>query len=353
MAALFIVLLAFPGRLGEVTRSVLVDAFTAVSSFVAAALLLFYGLERVFEVDIRAKLRHAKSLQVPFAAALGATPGCGGAIIVVAAYSSGHVTFGAVVATLTATMGDAAFLLLATRPDAAAIVLPVALVVGVASGWFVDRFLPMLGAAPRSALPPAPSTGRVGWKHRLSVTFCAAGLIVGVLELLAVDVAAAVGDAWLAALATSGTLALLLVWITSPLRAVASVDDPPVVRTAEETAFVSVWILAAFLAYEYLVSFAGLELELWFQGAAPLLPFIAVAVGFIPGCGPQVLVASLFIQGVVPFAALIGNAISNDGDALFPAIALERRAALVATAVTAVPAIVVAYAFYFLLPVLR
>ena len=81
-----------------------------------------------------------------------------------------------------------------------------------------------------------------------------------------------------------------------------------------------------------------------------LLPLLGVLVGFIPGCGPQVLVATLYINGVIPFAALIGNAISNDGDALFPAIALNPKAAVVATAYSAIPALIVGYGFYFFLP---
>ncbi len=77
---------------------------------------------------------------------------------------------------------------------------------------------------------------------------------------------------------------------------------------------------------------------------------LAALLGATPGCGPQVLVATLFINGVIPFSALIGNAISNDGDALFPAIALEPRAAFFATAYSAVPALIVACGFYFLAP---
>ena len=73
-------------------------------------------------------------------------------------------------------------------------------------------------------------------------------------------------------------------------------------------------------------------------------------MGFIPGCGPQVLEATLYVNGVIPFAALIGNAISNDGDALFPAIALNPRAAVVATGYSTIPALIVAYGFYFLAP---
>ena len=104
----YLALAVAPGNLGELTRSLMTDAYVQVSVFVAATLLLFYGSERLFKYDIGNSLKNARHFQVPLAALLGATPGCGGAVVVVAAYSSGNVGFGAVVATLTATMGDAA-----------------------------------------------------------------------------------------------------------------------------------------------------------------------------------------------------------------------------------------------------
>ncbi len=87
-----------------------------------------------------------------------------------------------------------------------------------------------------------------------------------------------------------------------------------------------------------------------FASVAPLLPLIGVAIGLIPGCGPQVLVATMYVTGVIPFAALVGNAISNDGDALFPAIALTPRAAIMATVYSTIPALIVAYGFYLFAP---
>lgn len=64
---------------------------------------------------------------------------------------------------------------------------------------------------------------------------------------------------------------------------------------------------------------------------APLIPAMAVLVGFIPGCGPQILITSLYLSGSVPRSAQLGNAIANDGDALFPALAVAPKAAMVAT----------------------
>ncbi|MCY4326521.1 MAG: hypothetical protein OXC53_02875 [Rhodobacteraceae bacterium] len=41
---------------------------------------------------------------------------------------------------------------------------------------------------------------------------------------------------------------------------------------------------------------------------------------------------------------------SNDGDALFPAIAVDPKAAIMATLASAVPALITAYGFYLLIP---
>jgi hypothetical protein len=61
-------------------------------------------------------------------------------------------------------------------------------------------------------------------------------------------------------------------------------------------------------------------------------------------------VTTFYINGLVPFSALIGNAIANDGDALFPAIALNPKAAMIATVYSAIPAVFVAYGLYFFAP---
>ncbi|BDF94400.1 hypothetical protein KAN5_12380 [Pseudoalteromonas sp. KAN5] len=106
-------------------------------------------------------------------------------------------------------------------------------------------------------------------------------------------------------------------------------------------------MVASFMLFEILITFAGVDLKAWFAHYAYLAPLIAVVIGFLPGCGPQIVVTTLYIQGIIPFSALAANAISNDGDALFPAIAMAPRAAFVATIYSAVPAILVGYGLYF------
>ena len=347
----FLALGLAPGYLGTLTRELMVDAYLQVSSFVAATLLLFYGAERLFNFDIGSALKKARGLQVPLAALLGATPGCGGAVIVVAAYSSGNVGFGAVVATLTATMGDAAFLLIAIRPEAALVVLPLSFTVGIVAGWIVDRFNKIdLTPDPSKHCEIAPVIGKVRWQDYGYALIAAPGLIIGITQLSGANIFAIYNPSLIFIIALTGTFLGIFIWATSPLKAMTNLADHPLTRMAEETSFISIWVIGAYLAYDYADAFAGLDLEAAFRSVGPLLPLLGVLVGFIPGCGPQVLIATLYINGVVPFAALIGNAISNDGDALFPAIALNPKAAIVATAYSAIPALVVGYGFYLLAP---
>lgn len=343
-------LAAIPGDLGALTRGLMTDAFVQVSVFVAATLLLFYGSERVFRFDMGSSLRNARGWQVPIAALLGATPGCGGAVVVVAAYSSGNVTFGAVVATLTATMGDAAFLLIAVKPETAAVLIPIQLGVGILTGWVIDRLVktdlrPTRGAA--CAL--APLIGVQRWRDYAYLAMILPGLVVGAAQIGQITIDTVLGIP-IEGFALVGVTLGLVIWAVSPVNAMTNAKDGPITRMAEETSFISVWVLIAYLVYDYAAAYAGLDLAALFLSIAPVLPLFAAIVGLVPGCGPQVLVATLYVNGAIPFSALIANAISNDGDALFPAIALAPRAAVMATVYSTIPALIVAYGFHFLAP---
>ena len=75
---------------------------------------------------------------MPAGALLGALPGCGGAIVAVTQFTRGTMSFGSVVATLTSTMGDALFLLLAREPVTAGLVAGIGAIAGIVTGYLVD-----------------------------------------------------------------------------------------------------------------------------------------------------------------------------------------------------------------------
>ena len=68
---------------------------------------------------------------------------------------------------------------------------------------------------------------------------------------------------------------------------------------------------------------------------------IGTLIGIIPGCGPQIIFVTLYTRGMLPFAALLANAISQDGDALFPLLAIDKRASLWSTIFNTIAALIV------------
>ena len=336
----------FPGKLGEITRLSLFDAYIQVTVFVAATLLIFFSLEHFFRIDVGILMKKGDIWQVPMASFLGALPGCGGAVVVITAFARGNIRLGAMVAALIATMGDAAFLLLAKEPTTYIRLIGISMFAAIVSGWLVDRF--HQGELYSSEVKNIKNIkiGELRIRDKLFMSLAAPGLILGILQLAQINISEF--GIIIFSLGVFGALFSIAVWAISPINAVSSSGDHPFTRSSEETSFVTIWVIAGFLAYEYAYAFFGLDLEVLAEAAWIFLPLLAVLVGFIPGCGPQVLVTTLYLNGIIPFAALIANSISNDGDALFPAIALTPKMAVIATLYSGIPALIISYIFLFL-----
>jgi hypothetical protein len=272
-----------------------------------------------------------------------------------------------VVATLTATMGDAMFLLLAREPMTGLTVLVMGVVVGTASGYLVDA---MHGpefmrqektAAPNGASDVSSETVR-SWTlvERSWVALMIPGVVIGVMAAFQVDF-----DQFITPLISSepsqllgviGAVLAIAMWVnsgdgmeSSPCTSgdTCEVHTKPIVRRViDDTNFITTWVVFAFVGYELVVATFEVDLGAALTVWAPLVPAMAILIGFIPGCGPQILVTSLYVTSAIPLSAQLGNALANDGDALFPAIAVAPKAAIVATIYSAIPALLVAYGWY-------
>ncbi len=339
------------------------DAYVQVTVFVALTLFIFYGLESLLKIDTEKFLKKHKKYQVPIATVLGALPGCGGAIMVMTQYSMGRLGFGAVVAVLTSTMGDAAFLLLSQKPDAALVIFSISIAVGIIFGYLVEfihghDFLHMS----KKGLPKNFGTFyKYGiWKHPWTILLIP-GLIVGlftafqkveIIDNLIAQIGIPDFSLWLG---VAGAILSFLLWVFNPTAGSAASNffecksrGDVMEKVTADTAFVTTWVIVGYLAFELGVIWTGFDFQALFKTYAAFVPLMATLIGFLPGCGPQVLVTTMYLQGFVPFSAQISNAISNDGDALFPAIAISPKASIVATLYTAIPALLVGYGYYFL-----
>jgi len=149
----------------------------------------------------------------------------------------------------------------------------------------------------------------------------------------------------------AGAILCIFMWSLNPLSDFQCSTDRTrnlLSRVVDTTNFVTTWVICGFLTFEIFMYFTEYNLKTFFEIWLPFVPLMAIFMGFLPGCGPQIVVTTFYLNGIIPLSAEIGNAISNDGDALFPAIALAPKAAIIATLYSAVPAIIFAYGYMFI-----
>ena len=374
------------------------DAFLAVTVFVAAMVLLFSWLQYItagrFVDTIRANTRW----QPVIGALMGITPGCGGAIVMMPMYARGYVTYGTVIATLIATLGDSAFVLIGAAVTDSSFIAPViavhliSLFIGICWGYLVDgmkitpskplgkfgptfennSLKPLLEGKNEDAREVFDDLGREdesGWGYFLLhqgytvwwiVT--ALGLIFAVLLLvwsaqdadftLEIDYNPLTLHGfitWIGLIGTSLSIILYISqknWIGDDTE--ASIGDKlysmreTMIHSASETAFVTFWVMSAYLIFEFSMLFSGMnEADLALYGDGIIAVILAAVIGLIPGCGPQIIAITAYTKDIISFPALAANAISQDGDALFPLLVRHRAASLWATVHTTIPAIIV------------
>ncbi|KDM90092.1 putative manganese transporter [Photobacterium galatheae] len=354
----------------DMTVTVLADAFWQVAAYVAATLTLYHAISNRMKhgSKLSTYLQDNQRFQVIFAAVMGALPGCGGAIIVMTQFVRGRLSFGSVVAVLTATMGDAAFLLLAAKPLTGLLTVAIGFGVGVLAGWLVDTLhggtfmQPAQNetfASENHSCTPQVQTSALRWQGFFWQWLLLPSALVAILGSFQIDTDTVFHfpPGTIAILGALFALTAMVLWSlsreVSNYQDAVSEDPKPATaslfqRVAQDTNFVTTWVIGAFLCFEIVMRVTGWDLATLFASWSPVLPLLGVLIGLIPGCGPQILVTSLYIQDTIPLSAQLGNAISNDGDALFPAIALAPKAALLATVYSGIPALLVSYGFYWL-----
>lgn len=398
------------------------NAFIQVTVFVGAVLLLFGYIDYKHSGKLVKKIEESKKTQPIIGSLLGLTPGCGGAIFVVPLFPKGTVSFGTIVATLIATMGDSAFVLMSVMPLKYLLVSIISFIVAIITGYIIDYFnfgdkllekynekrrskqeleslhrdvdhtiqnivlsehdhkentIPHIGHYEgdeidlilHHTIKGHQEIDTIGYKftHNGYIIYwiiIAIGLIFGILDLFQVDL----NDLAIPNLGTImgiiGTGFSVIMMIMGKKFIQDDTHEETELKTlflketlihnAQETAFVATWVFLAYLAYELFI--LGLGLGDYNAGEALVTSFLSqtglsavivgTLIGIIPGCGPQIIFVTLYTKGIMPFAALLANAISQDGDALFPLIAIDKRSALWSTIFNTIAGLVVGIIAY-------
>lgn len=353
----------------------LADAFMQVGVYVAVMVAFFGWLRYRYGDRVTEGLARRRRWGPLLGALLGVSPGCGGAIILMPLYTRGKVSFGTVIAALAATMGDSSWVVIAADPAVAFWIHLLLFGVGLVTGYAVDlagiapetiwkrapRLAPGVaggadpgGVGSRPSALVAPGLTASSGRPRIFAAFWGlatpAFLVSVPVVFQLVDPAALAQplgglDPYLV-LGVVGTLTALLIFAAGRGRladdSLESAQPRSVRQTlrhsAHEASFITVWVAVAYLAWQALSGLTGFDgSQLMLAGVAGVL--VGALVGLIPGCAVQIVFTGLFVSGGLPLSTLVANAVSQDGDALIPLAALRRRAAVLATLITTVPAV--------------
>ncbi|WP_373600900.1 putative manganese transporter [Paraclostridium bifermentans] len=365
------------------------ETFLHVGSLVSISILLFGYINYKTSGSFIDVISRNKNIQPILGALLGALPGCGGSIVLMPLFMSNKVTFGTIIASLIASMGDSAFLMMTSDFKAYIVITVISFIVGIITGYLVDGFKveqrlelhkhkkrvntkeKAVGLRSSSANACDIKVHNkfyhisheivhgVGYKIYLFLLISGfifmvlahSGLEFGFIEAMHSfeEVIAIVGI----------VCSFVYMIMTKKVLENENFEEnehklmslkETIIHSVSEISFVIVWIFIAYIFYDIVIYFVGGEEALvkLVLGAGVLSVFAGAALGIVPGCGIQIVVMSFYLKGSLPFAALVANTISQDGDALFPLLAMDKKSAMWATIITTIPAILVGIIIYFL-----
>ncbi len=329
--------------------SQIVNLSIIITSFVFTMMLLVEYLNVITHGKWQSKLRKSKFGQIILGVLLGAVPGCLGAFTVVSLYSHGVVSFGALVATMIATSGDEAYVMLSLFPVKAIFLMVIISVIGFIVGYLTDRFYKkevlLLGDDVHGFELHSEDTYRslslsLIKKQLINITFPRAlliGMLVVFLALLATNSVAADEESWI-------RISLIITTVFG-LYVVATVPDHFLEKHLWQHVLkkhllrIFLWTFGTLLFLYYLQSL--IDIDSWIHSNYLIVLLIAVLIGIIPESGPHLIFVTLFASGTIPFSILLASSIVQDGHGTLPLLAISQKSFVILKAVNVVTGLAV------------
>lgn len=367
------------------------EAFLHVGSMIGFFILLFGYINYKTSGNITKALTKNKKLQPLIGSLIGAIPGCGGSLAIMPLYIRGDLSFGAVVASLISSMGDAAFILISANFKMYIFVTIICIITGIITGYIVEfynfevRF--NLKSKNKKALARSTSSkntmnikegnshiahnhGNINSlaytiTHGLGYKIYIAILLIGFIFMTIAH--SGLEHEWIESIHELEELIASVGIVSSIIYMIAfkkvfknsnikeeenkklSLSEM-LIHSVGEISFVIVWIYLAYLIYDVIIISVGGEQVIanMVLTSGIISVIIGAALGLIPGCGVQIVLMSFYLKGGIPLGAVIANSISQDGDALFPLLAMDKKSSFWAAVVTTIPAIAVGTIIYIL-----
>lgn len=324
-----------------------------ITAFVFIMMLLVEYLNVQTKGSWQNRLKESQYGQYLLGVVLGAIPGCLGAFTVVSLYSHGVVSFGALVATMIATSGDEAYVMLSMFPLNAILIISFISVAGFVVGFAVDKIYKNQNSLLKNQghslqLHEEELTQIQGdraiiqqlkeitFQRTLLITVLSFFLILILTGLIEPE-----GWQWIRITLMVSNLFALFVVITVPDHFLEVHLWKHVLK--KHLLRIFLWTLSALVVIQILGGF--INLEAWIGDNTLTVLFIAVLVGLIPESGPHLIFVTLFASGTIPISILIASSIVQDGHGALPLLAVSKRSFVILKLINLVVGFVIGFAF--------
>jgi hypothetical protein len=326
-----------------------------ITSFVFVMMLVIEYLNVLTRGRWQESFSRMRFGQYVLGAFLGAVPGCLGSFAVVSLYAHGVMTLGAVVATMIATSGDEAFVMLALFPVTALKLTAILFAIGLVVGWLVDTLVGKkktpeefscegyeIHVGEAEKLWPR---GRMLTQLRQCTlargTLCAA-LVIFVFALITGRVGATEANWVRATLLLTGLIGLFIVVTVSDHFLEEHLWEHVARRHVPR---IFAWTVGALIVMEFITKHA--DFSAWIQQGQLFVMLAACVIGIIPESGPHLIFVTMYAEGVVPLSVLMASSIVQDGHGMLPMLAHSRKSFGVIKGINLVIGLLVGLAGYF------
>lgn len=367
--------------------------FLDVMTWVALSLLVLEILNLFTKEKIYKAIENGKKSQVGVGALLGVLPGCGGALMLVPLYNERKISLAAITAGFIATFGDAAFIILATDPMLFLNLLWIGFLTAIVFGYFLEFsglgnwFQKRIDSKPNIKIKNIENN--TTWSEEKKLLphyfiifdrlyapfivfsfsfFLFPGTIMSLVPAWENNIWIHISE-WIGCFVTLMIIIIytirkiIMKWYVSwtyrdhphdhPNKSIAIKENRSdeirhtIYDVYTNVLFITTWVFAGLFIFNVLNYYASDALDFFFKlGKGSVGVLIGVAIGLLPGCGPQIAFAKFFLGSDITnytLATLTGNSINQDGDAAFTLMATEPKTFATMRMLNLIPALIVGY----------
>jgi len=343
-------------------REILIHALM-ITGFVFSMMLFIEYVNVITKGEWQNRLKNTKIGQLLLGVSLGIIPGCLGSFTVVSLYSHGVISFGTLTATMIASTGDEAYVMLSLFPKTALLITGIIFIIGFVAGYLIDKFYKNQS----NMLPDhihnfeihehdwcdcRPNINQI--KMNINKITFARGLLIFILsiifistitEAIALHEHAESEPSWIPFTVAIVTMLALFVVVVVPEHFLEDHLWNHVLK--KHLLRIFSWTFGALLVVHYAQDFIVIESFIKDNYFSVLL--IAVTLGLIPESGPHLVFITLFAGGNLPLGILLASSIVQDGHGTLPLIPFSKKSFIYLKLINAFIGFAAGSIYYFLI----